>query len=343
MKALWLEAYRQLKFRECAKPSMARDEVLIRIHSCGICGSDIHGYDGSTGRRIPPLIMGHEAAGVVEQVGGEVKGFREGDRVTFDSTIWCGACYFCRRGEANLCDCRQVLGVSCSEYCRAGAMAEYVSVPARVVCPIPPDLSFEHACMVEAVAVAVHAVGLTPVRLGDTAVVVGAGLIGLLVIQALKVAGCLRVAAVDVDSSRLRLARQMGATECVDASAEDAEDRVRQCTENRGADIAVEAVGASETVPRVLRCVRKGGAVTLIGNVSPQVVLPLQTVVTRQIRLTGSCASAGEYPAALELLAARRIDVQSLISAAVPLEDGPQWFERLYGREANLMKVILQP
>src|SRR5512138_1429254 len=121
MKALVLEAYNKLVYKDVPDPVIGRGEVLVKVMACGICGSDIHGYDGSTGRRIPPLIMGHEAAGVVSGVGSAVSGFREGDRVTFDSMISCGECRYCRRGKVNLCDRRQVLGVACSEFRRDGA------------------------------------------------------------------------------------------------------------------------------------------------------------------------------------------------------------------------------
>jgi L-iditol 2-dehydrogenase len=190
MKALLPKEYKKLETTEMPEPQIGPDDVLVQVKACGICGSDIHGFDGSTGRRIPPLIMGHEASGIVSKHGDNVTEFRPGDRVTFDSTVYCGKCYFCRRGEVNLCDNRQVLGVSPGEYRRHGAFAEYVSVPRHIVYPIPDVLSFEHAAMIEAVSVAIHAVGLTRVSLGDTAVVVGSGMIGLLVVQALRLAGC---------------------------------------------------------------------------------------------------------------------------------------------------------
>src|SRR5579859_2939107 len=172
MKALLLSKYKHLEIADLPEPKAGPGDVLVRVHACGICGSDVHGYDGSSGRRIPPVIMGHEAAGVVAATGAKVTDLREGERVTFDSTISCGACDYCRRGRINLCDHRRVLGVSCEEYRRHGAFAEYVTVPRRVVYRLPDGLSFEEAAMVEAVSVAVHAVNRTPVVLGDTAVVV---------------------------------------------------------------------------------------------------------------------------------------------------------------------------
>ena len=342
MKALLLSTYRHLEISEVATPVLNPGEVLIRVAACGICGSDVHGYDGSSGRRIPPIVMGHEAAGRIAALGAGVTGWSEGDRVTFDSTVYCGACQHCARGEVNLCDQRQVLGVSCPEYRRAGAFAEYVAVPARIVHPLPDSFAFADAALLEAVAVAIHAVSLVEIPSGSTALVLGAGTIGLLVLQALRAAGCSRVLVADIDASRLKLAADLAATEVFLAET-DPVARALELTNGAGVDLAVEAVGRRETVRVAIASVRKGGSVILVGNISPEATLPLQTVVTRQIRLQGSCASAGEYPRAIELMAKGAIRVKPLITAIAPLAEGPQWFERLYAREPNLMKVVLTP
>ena len=343
MKALLLTKYKEMELTEMPEPEIGPEDVLVRVKACGICGSDVHGFDGSTGRRIPPLVMGHEAAGVIAEIGANVRNLRAGDRVTFDSTVSCGACFYCRRGQVNLCDHRQVLGVSCGEHRRHGAFAEYVTVPQHIVYPLPDGLSFEQAAMIEAVSVAVHAVGLTPVALGDTAVVVGSGMIGLLVIQALRLAGCARVIAVDLDEAKLKLAKELGADDQLNPNTCDVPAYVRGCTNGRGAEIAAEVVGATEPLKTALGSLRKGGVLTLVGNISPSVELPLQSVVTRQINLIGSCASAGEYPACIDLLARGAMRVEPLMTAVAPLSEGPGWFHRLYNREPNLMKVILQP
>jgi len=332
-----------LELTDVAVPAIGPEEVLIRVRSCGICGSDVHGIDGSTGRRIPPLVMGHEAAGVIAEVGREAGDWKPGDRVTFDSTISCGKCAFCRAGDINLCDNRQVLGVSCGDYRRHGAFAEYVAVPARILYRLPDSLSFDRAAMIEAVSVAVHAVALTPIHPGDTAVVVGCGMIGQLTVQAAKAAGFTSVFGIDVDDARLEFARRAGADAVWNSRTGDPTVEIRARTGGRGADAVLEAVGMTAPIETAISAVRKGGTVTLIGNFSARVDLPLQQVVTRQIRLQGSCASAGEYPKCIDLLARGQIRVDELISARTPLEDAARWFERLYRHEANLMKVIVQP
>jgi len=343
MKALVLKAYKQFVLEEVPRPAVAPDEVLIAVKACGICGSDVHGMDGSTGRRRPPIIMGHEASGVIAEAGTNVKDWKTGDRVTFDSTVYCGACWFCRRGQVNLCDNRRVLGVSCEDYRRHGAFAEFVAVPQRILCRLPDGVSFERAALTEALSIAVHAVARTPLSPHDTAVVVGAGMIGLLVIQALRAAGCGTVLAVDLEPARLGLARRLGAAEGLKADAGDVAGEVRRRTEGRGADAAFEVVGITPAIQTAIGVLRKGGHLTLVGNLSPKVELPLQAVVTRELALHGSCASAGEYPACLDLVAQGRVNVDPLISAVAPLAEGAAWFERLYRREPGLLKVVLRP
>lgn len=342
MKALLLSQYRRLELTEIAAPTPARGEVLIRVAACGICGSDVHGYDGSSGRRIPPIVMGHEAAGTIAAVGDGIDRLSVGDRVTMDSTIYCGECHPCIRGEINLCDRRQVLGVSCGDYRRYGAFAEFVAVPARIVHRLPDNLSFAEAALLEAVAVAVHAVSLAPIRSDSTALVVGAGTIGLLLQQALRAAGCSRVFVTDVDETRLKFSRDLG-TAAAFLSNKNLPGQISELTNGVGVDVAVEAVGKTESVNTAIDSARKGGSVVLVGNIAPEITLPLQKVVSRQIRLQGSCASAGEYPKAIELVSSGAIRVKPLITAIAPLEEGPRWFERLYAREPNVMKVVLTP
>jgi L-iditol 2-dehydrogenase len=342
MKALLLSKYKHLEIADLPEPKAGPGEVLVRVAACGICGSDVHGYDGSSGRRIPPIVMGHEAAGRIVALGPGVTEFAEGDRVTFDSTIYCGTCGYCRRGEVNLCDNRQVLGVSCGDYRRAGAFAEFVAVPSRIVYRLPDNLPFEEAAMLEAVSVAVHAVSLAQASGKSPALVVGAGMIGVLIVQVLRAAECSPIFVADIDDSRLRLAQEVGAHKALSAKL-DVAAQVEKLTGGAGVDVAIEAVGQTDSVKAAIESVRKGGTVVLVGNIAPEVTLPLQKVVTRQIRIQGSCASSGEYPRAIELLARGIIQVKKLITAVAPLAEGPQWFERLYTREPNLMKVVLMP
>jgi len=181
------------------------------------------------------------------------------------------------------------------------------------------------------------------VKLGDTAIVVGAGMIGLLTIQAVKAAGASRVIAVDVNDKRLVVAKQLGATDVLNSKECDVPKTVRELTDGRGADVALEVVGATETINAAIESVRKGGHVTLIGNISPTIQLPLQSVVTREISLQGTCGCNGEYPQCIELMRTGAINVAPLITAQISLAEGPAWFKRLHDGDPSQMKVVIRP
>jgi L-iditol 2-dehydrogenase len=344
MKALVLTAPSQLEYTDVEDPVCGSDEVVVRIRACGICGSDIHGWDGSSGRRRPPLIMGHEAAGEIVSVGAAVKGWSAGDRVAFDSTIYCGKCPFCEAGEINLCFNRRVVGVAPPEYRQNGAFAEFLALPARILHELPSELDFVQAAFVEPTAIAVHAVRRAGITKGSSTVVVGSGMIGLLVIQALRWAGASRIIAIDRVAERLAIARELGATDTLEGSA-DTPNAVAALTGGDGADAVFEVVGIGPTLNLALCCARRGGTCVLVGNLQQATSdFPLQSVVTREITIRGSCASAGEYRLCLDLIASSVIQTGPLTSAVAPLRDGVEWFRTLSGPTGGqYLKVILQP
>jgi len=335
MKALTLIDSSTFEVQDVPLPEIGAQDVLIRIHAVGICGSDIHGMDGSSGRRQPPIVMGHEAAGVVEAIGAEVTRCAVGDRVTVDSTVYCGACDNCAKGQVNLCASRQVLGVSCDDYHRDGAFAEFLAAPERIIYALPDSVSFEHAAMVEPLAIAIHAVRRVGSVDGKRVAVIGAGMIGQLILQVLKAKGASEIIAVDLAREKLELATQCGSTEVYLGNEIDAV--------SQPADVVFEVVGLTPTVRSAIQLCRLGGEVVLVGNLSADVDLPLQKVVTGEISLHGSCACAGEYPECLELIASQGVNLDLLVSGTAPLVEGADWFQRLYQAEKGLMKVILKP
>jgi L-iditol 2-dehydrogenase len=279
MKALVLEEYMQLVYKDVPEPVLQEDEVLIRVKAAGICGSDVHGLDGSTGRRIPPLIMGHEASGTVEKTGSNVYFWKEGDRVTFDSTIYKKNDWYTQQGMYNLSDDRMVIGVSTPDFRRNGAFAEYVAVPQHIIYPIPDNVSFTEAALTEPAAVALHAINLSGFSETDTVLVMGAGIIGTFIIRLLSLKGCRNIIAVDPELTRLETAWQAGANYKFQPGDPDLLTTIHQLSGNRGADISFEAVGITDTIRNTITLTRKGGTVILVGNISPEVQLPLQQVV----------------------------------------------------------------
>lgn len=343
MKALVLEEYNKLVFKEVPDPVISSDEVLVRVKACGICGSDIHGMDGSTGRRIPPLIMGHEASGIIVETGEEVQGWKSGDRVTFDSTVYPLNDWYTLNGRYNLSDNREVLGVSPGSYKRDGAFAEFIAIPQHILYRIPERVTFTQAAMVEAVAVALHSINISGIRTGDTCAVTGAGMIGIFIIKLLKLSGASRVIAVDIDAKRLEKASACGADYTFPAEEPDLPEKIMALSYGRGPDISFDAAGNSSSVNTCIGILRKGGTAVLVGNIAPVVDFPLQKVVTKELRVLGSCAIRGEYETVLDLLESGKITVDDQISAEVPLSEGPSWFNRLRSKSDDLSKVILIP
>ncbi len=343
MKALVLENYKNLVYKDVPDPVIAANEVLVKVMACGICGSDVHGYDGSTGRRIPPIIMGHEASGVIVRTGSDVREWKEGDRVTFDSTVYPLEDWFTLQGRYNLSENREVLGVSPGTYRRNGAFAEYISIPRHILYKIPDSVSFEEAAMVEAIAVALHAVNLSEVKMGETCLVAGAGMIGVFIIKLLRLSGASKIIALDINDQRLGNAVKAGADLALNPNDVKVDEKIKALGGIRGVDMSFEAVGISETVNIAIESVRKGGRVILVGNIKAQIDFPLQKVVTRELRILGSCAIRGEYEAVLDLLESGKVKVDDQISKIAPLSEGALWFDKLYNKKEDLNKVILVP
>jgi len=343
MKALVLEKYHQLVYRDFDEPQPAPDEVLIRVKACGICGSDVHGMDGSTGRRQPPIIMGHEASGVIIKTGAGVTRWKEGDRVTFDSTVYPLNDWYTLKGSYNLSEGREVVGVSPKEFKRHGAFAEYLAIPQHILHKIPDNVSFEQAAMVEPAAVAAHAVRISGINVGDSAVVIGCGMIGVFIVSMLKAAGATPIIAVDVDDEKLKMAVKYGADITINSQNQPVAETVRNHTKGRGADFGFEVVGISATVGILIDSLRKGATAVLVGNLTPVIDFPLQKVVTSEIKVQGSCAICGEYEIVLDMIASGALRVNDMISAVAPLSEGVEWFRKLCNKEGNFNKIILVP
>jgi L-iditol 2-dehydrogenase len=332
-----------LEYTDFPNPAVVDNDVLVRVKACGICGSDVQGFTGKTGRRIPPLIMGHEASGIVESFGKNVKGFQKGDRVCFDSTVYCNKCEPCKQGFYNRCESRQVLGVSVPSFKRNGAFAEFVTVPWWIISKIPDDLSFIHAALLEPVSVAAHAANRASISSGDTIVVIGAGTIGLFIMQAVRMKGAKKIIVSDINEFRLDTARNFGATTIVNPAKSQLKKMVSMQTENKGADVTFEVVGFADTFREAVSVTKTGGCVIAVGNLQKTAEFDLQELVSRELTFTGSYASAGEFRDCIDLVASGKIDVQPLINDCLPLSQGQRAFERLLKAEEDLLKIVLEP
>lgn len=342
MKALLLKERGKFVYTDLPTPEPREGEVQIRIKAVAICGSDVHGYDGGSGRREPELIIGHEASGVISALGPGVTGLREGDRVVFNSVRYCGTCWYCTHGLENMCSNGCCYGIRTDAQHLDGAMAEYLCVPARLCYPIPEGVSFESAALIEPLAIAVHAVNGAPIRINGTAAVFGAGVMGLMMLKVLKASGCGRVISVEVDPFKKEMARKNGADAVIDGR-EDVPAQIRALTGGLGADFAIETASLKATIQNAFRSVKKTGTVIQVGNIAPEVEAPLQLLVNNEIHWIGRYGTFDEYEAALALLASGKVGVEDCLSAAAPLQEGQLWFDRLRAAREPLLKVVLLP
>ncbi len=341
MQALVFTDIRKLEVQSVPTPRItAPDDVLVRVRAVGVCGSDLHGYTGQSGRRTPPMIMGHEAAGVVSAVGSAVTNLKPGDRVAIQPVRFCGTCAFCREGKASLCLNRQVIGVHAQA---GGAMAEWVVWPERCLYPIPDTLSFEVASFTEPLAVCMHALRLSDIKPYDTVAVVGSGPIGLLTLAILKNMGLRNIIVTDLSDERLALARQLGASVTVNPKTENPRAVVDAHTGALGADVSIEAVGVGATAQQAIDLTKNGGTVVWIGNNERQIQIDMQSVVTREIRVQGTYAmNALDFERALGMLADGTVDVGPLLSQRAKLAESVTLFDALLGAP-NVIKCVIEP
>lgn len=327
-----------MPLEERPDPSAGPGEVVVAIRASGICGSDVHGFIGATGRRKVGVVMGHEATGDVVEVGDGVSTVAVGDRVVLRSILSCGCCDRCIHGQPNLCLDRRGLGMHLD-----GAYAERIAVPAALVVPLPDTLGYEHGALVEPLAVAMHAVNITPFELLDFVVIVGGGPIGLLTLLAAQQRGAGSIIVTDRDPHRLEVARQFGADQAIDVTATDPVAAVMDATRGRGADAVFEAVGVAATVAQSIAVARPGGRVTWIGNSALEVPLPMQQLVTRELIVRGAYGFVDEFDLAADALAAGWIDASRLIECVAPLDEGEELFRQLAAAHLSAVKVVLAP
>ncbi len=330
MKALVFTDFNRQDVQDLPIPQLVYpDDVLVRVRAAGVCGSDLHGYTGQSGRRQPPLVMGHEVTGEVVQVGNQVKHFRAGDRVAVQPLIY-------RPDEVTGVVTRRLIGMNLP-----GAYEEYIVVPAENLFPIPDSLSFTAGSLTEPLAVAVHAVSLRQVRPYDSVLVIGAGAIGLLTLQVLKLAGAGKVAMSDVNEDRLALARQIGADATFNATHQDFDQFLQATTDGKGFDMTYEAVGITPTVKQSIQGVKYGGTVVWIGNNQRVVEVDMQSIVTREVSVAGTYGmNQQDFARALQMLADGAIDVEPLVNRRATLAEGTTLFDELINDQTVVKCVI---
>lgn len=333
MRALVYTAPYKVQLQEVPEPLAAENDVIVAVTLSGICGSDVHGFQGQSAIRVPPAIMGHEFTGTVARAGASK--LCEGQRVVVQPVLGCGRCRYCLAGRPNICPSRQLIGAH-----RPGGFAERVAVPASAVYPIPDALGEVAAALVEPLANALHMVERDETGARESVVIVGAGALGILAAAVARQAGYGRVVVSDINAKRLEIAGHLGATDTILASDSDASERVLDVT-GGGADLVIEAVGIEATRRMAIAAAAPGATVVLLGNAQRESLLPVNEIVNRELRLEGSYSSTDpEFRRAIEILAGGGIDTSSW-TQQMPLESGPQCFERLAAGEET-GKILLR-
>jgi 6-hydroxycyclohex-1-ene-1-carbonyl-CoA dehydrogenase len=330
---------RPLEIAEVPAPRPGPGEVLVRVAGCGLCHTDLHYLDhGVKTFKTPPLILGHEAAGIVVELGAGVTDRAVGDRVLIPSVLGCGRCAYCRAGRENLCSQMVMLGNNID-----GGYAELIAVPAKDLLVVPMELPLEQACVIaDALSTPFHAVRRrAKVRLGESVVVVGCGGVGLNVVQCAAAAGG-RVIALDLNDARLDLAKRLGAATVINTTGMDRVDKkIRELTDG-GADVAIEAIGNPATIELAFGLLRRGGRLCVIGYSHEPVSLSAARLMYYELEIVGSLGcGAGEYREILSLVAAGTLQLEPIVSGTIPLADINEGLDRL--RRGEGVRWVVTP
>jgi L-iditol 2-dehydrogenase len=317
--------------RECPEPDP--DEVLVAVRDVGICGSDVHYYrHGRIGDYVveEPLVLGHESAGEIIEVGENVSDLESGDRVTLEPGVPCRRCTHCKRGDYHLCPDVTFMATPPDD----GAFAEYVAWPADFAYALPEDVSTRAGALCEPLSVGIHAARRGNVGVGDRVLISGAGPIGLLAMEAVRAAGATEIFLSDIVEQKLELAEERGADRTINSRKEDLSETIDECTNGRGVDVVIEASGAPPAIQSTLETVHRGGDIVLIGLPSDGEI-PLDTleIIDNEIDVHGSFRYKNTYGTAVDLLAEGVVDVQGIIDFETPLGDIENAFQRAQDTE----------
>lgn len=337
MRAVVFLGQEDIEVQEYPDPIPKEGEVLIEVEACGICGSDLHAY--KTGMYAPGLIIGHEFSGIVKAVGSGVTQFKPGDKVTANSGLGCGQCFLCRSGKENLCEKSFRLGVT-----EDGAMAEMVKVPEASVYQIPDSLPVKEACLAEPFSVAFHGLDQSQFRPGDRVVVIGAGPIGLCLVQVLRLAGAGAIWVTEPNSFRANLANQLGADLVLNPQKANLFSVLADLTGGVMADIVFECVGLPETVAQAPGLVRRGGQVVILGICDQAVEMDFLNTITNEVDIqTAYYSKASDFVRTMHFMARGSLKAGPLITSEVPLERAKQSFETLLSSDSSQVKILVCP
>ncbi|EKN66546.1 sorbitol dehydrogenase [Neobacillus bataviensis LMG 21833] len=340
MRAAVIEKPFSIGLKEVSEPVITHaNEVKIQVIVTGICGSEIHAYHGTHPFRIPPVISGHELAGVVVEIGSEVKDVSVGDRITVEPHYGCGVCKQCQAGNYNICKEKSVLGTQ--EW--IGSFGEFIVVPENTIVKLPDNVSYEQGALIEPLAVGVHAVRKAGIGQGDKVAILGAGPIGLGLLVATKNSGATKIFITDALEYNLNIAKKLGATSPINTTYEDAVERILEETDGEGVDTVFIAVGVQSVLNDSFKIVKRGGKVSEVALFGKKPEIDISYIQNKEIQLIGSNMYVrDDFEIAAEAIAANSFDTSLFISKIVPIEDVKDAMNMVDQKSENVVKVLLK-
>ena len=343
MKAAFLDGAKNIHVKNIEIPKIKEEEILVRINAVGICGSDIHYFvHGRIGSFIAdrPLILGHESAGKIVEVGGKAKGFKVGDRVTLEPGRVCGKCEYCKQGRYNLCSNVFFMGSAPEEH---GAFVEYIAYDPHFAFKIPENMNYAQGAMIEPLSVAMYVSRRGNIQPGQTVVILGCGPIGLLTLQVARSRGATKIIATDIVPKKLRLAQKLGTSYVINSAQENAVEQIMEITGGEGADVVLEVAGTVETIQQSLYMAKRGGIVVIVGwaEVS-EIPLSIEQIAIKELDVRGIFRYANVYPESINLVSAGAIDVSSIITHTYKLEEIQQAFKYVSEKRDGVVKALVK-
>ena len=335
MQTLYFNAPRKVSIGMQPTPKPGPHEVLVKVHCVGLCGTDLHIYQGDHGRATFPMTPGHEWSGEIIQKGGLVTNFSVGDRVVGETTISCGRCKYCLQGHYNLCPSRAENGI----FGKDGAASQYMIFPEHALHRFGSSLSFEQACLIEPSAVAYHAVDLIEVKPSDDLIVIGAGPIGLLSVAIAKIFGAKQITLVDMREHRLEIGRQLGADHIINLTHDDYLDNVRKITKNKLFSTAIEASGSRAAIEQILNVMAPAGRLCFLGSTTA--TIDFRQIISKELKLYGSLSSPGVWDTVVQLYESGKLCADEIITHRLKIQEFEEALQLMENRDPSIIKAIV--
>lgn len=342
MKTAVMKDIKRVEIEERQIPQLKENEVLVKVEYVGVCGSDLHYYEhGKIGNFVvkPPFVLGHEAGGTVVEAGAGVKHLKVGDRVALEPGKTCGVCEFCKQGKYNLCE--DVIFFATPPV--DGVFQEYVAHEAALCFKLPENVSTMEGALIEPLAVGMHAANQGGACLGQTAVVTGAGCIGLVTLLALRAMGVSKVIVVDVMEKRLQKALELGADEVINGKEQDAAAKIKEITGGKGFDLGIETAGTQITASQLIQAAKKGAAIVLVGySATGDMTLPIGMALDKELTFKTVFRYRNIYPAAIEAVASGKIDIKNIVTDYFELDDIKNALDSCVNNKADIVKGVVK-